>query len=146
MNESFWDAQNVEIEACAKFDIFRVRIKNCRPGKDCGFDALGTAEVWGEGREISSRSNNLRILPVFRGRVELFSGEWHARAELRHRNNSFATKLLCFKLDAVSVPEALATTIRILLMFSIVSAHRASGDPRAAPGKVDISPHTASRR
>ena len=28
-----------------------------------------------------------------------------------------------FKLDAKSVPEALATTIRILLMFSIVLAH-----------------------
>ena len=33
-------------------------------------------------------------------------------------------KAFCFKLDAMSVPEALATTIRILLMFSIVPAHR----------------------
>ena len=32
--------------------------------------------------------------------------------------------LFCFKLDAMSVPEALATTIRILLMFSIVLAHQ----------------------
>ena len=33
-------------------------------------------------------------------------------------------KVSCFKLDAMSVPEALETTIRILLMFSIVLAHR----------------------
>ena len=30
----------------------------------------------------------------------------------------------CFKLDAKSIPEALATTFRILLKFSIVLAHR----------------------
>ena len=45
----------------------------------------------------------------------------------------YIQNMFCFKLDAMSVPEALATTIRILLMFSIVLAHRASGDPRAAP-------------
>ena len=31
--------------------------------------------------------------------------------------------VFCFKLDAKSTPEALETTIRILLMFSIVLAH-----------------------
>ena len=33
-------------------------------------------------------------------------------------------KVFCFKLDAMSVPEALATTIRILLMFAIVLVHQ----------------------
>ena len=52
----------------------------------------------------------------------------------------------CFKLDAMSVPEALATTIRILLMFSIVLAHRQlhsgrrpSAHSKAAP--VGINGH-----
>ena len=35
-------------------------------------------------------------------------------------SSSWCQNLFCFKLDAVSVPEALATTIRILLMLSIV--------------------------
>ena len=38
--------------------------------------------------------------------------------------NCKVKKLFCFELDAMSVPEALATTIRILLMFSIVLVHR----------------------
>ena len=46
------------------------------------------------------------------------------------KNNVF-----CFNLDAKSIPEALATTILILLKFSIVLAHRqnpgASAPPRA---------------
>ena len=40
-------------------------------------------------------------------------------------------KVFCFKLDAMSVPEALETTIRILLMFSIVLAHRRGTVARA---------------
>ena len=32
--------------------------------------------------------------------------------------------VFCFKLDTKSIPETLATTIRILLMFTIVLAHR----------------------
>ena len=42
----------------------------------------------------------------------------HTRAQLKVKS------LFCFKLDAMSVPEAPATTIRILLMFSIVLANR----------------------
>ena len=57
--------------------------------------------------------------------------KWGARRRTQPHN--FIQNLFCFKLDAMSVPEALATTIRILLMFSIVLAHRASGDTRAAP-------------
>ena len=34
--------------------------------------------------------------------------------------------IFCLKLDAKSVPETLATSIRILLMFSIVLAHSGS--------------------
>ena len=37
-------------------------------------------------------------------------------------HDSKVKKAFCFKLDAMSVPEALATTILILLMFSIVLA------------------------
>ena len=52
--------------------------------------------------------------------------------------------LFCFKLDAMSVPEALATTIRILLMFSIVLAHlralRVSGNSLASPAAPPASP------
>ena len=44
------------------------------------------------------------------------------RAELSHRNNNFVQNLFCFRLDAMTVPEALATAILILLMFSIVLA------------------------
>ena len=39
-------------------------------------------------------------------------------------HNFKVKKSFCFKIDAMSVPEALETTIRILLMFSIVLAHR----------------------
>ena len=46
-------------------------------------------------------------------------------------HNSKVKDLFCFKLDAMSVPEALATTIRILLMFSIVLAHRRGTVARA---------------
>ena len=45
--------------------------------------------------------------------------------------------LFCFKLDAASVPEALATTIRILLMFSIrapaMGPPAPSGTPHGSP-------------
>ena len=44
---------------------------------------------------------------------------------------SLSHNLFCFKLDAKSVPEALATTILILLMFSIVLAHRPGTVARA---------------
>ena len=71
----------------------------------------------GRGREFRHRNNNRIIVSFFRHRP---GGE--GRAELRHRNNNFVQNLFCFKLDAMSVPEALATTIRILLMFSIVLA------------------------
>ena len=48
--------------------------------------------------------------------------------------------LFCFKLDAKSVPEALATTILILLMFSIVLAHQR--EPRSmAPPHPSGTPH-----
>ena len=56
----------------------------------------------------------------------------------RAGHNSKVKNVFCFKLDAKSVPEALATTIRILLMFSIVLAHR--GNPgvwlRPAPSRT----------
>ena len=42
-------------------------------------------------------------------------------------------KVFCFKLDAVSVPEALATTIRIRLMFSVVLEHRRNPGVWARP-------------
>ena len=41
---------------------------------------------------------------------------------LRHHYK--VKNVFCLKLDAKSVPEALATPIRILLRFSIVLAHR----------------------
>ena len=41
-----------------------------------------------------------------------------------HNRYKLAQNSFCFKLDAKSVPEALATTILILLKFSIVLAHR----------------------
>ena len=49
------------------------------------------------------------------------------------RNTGRIVRLLikCFKLGAMSVPEALETTIRILLMFSIVLAHRRGTVARA---------------
>ena len=40
-------------------------------------------------------------------------------------------KVFCFKLDAESVPEALETTILILLMFPIVLVHRRGTVARA---------------
>ena len=39
----------------------------------------------------------------------------------------------CLKLDAKSIPEALATTILMLLMFSIVLAHRCNPGASAHP-------------
>ena len=39
--------------------------------------------------------------------------------------------VFCFKLDAMSAPESLETTIRILLMFSIALAHRRGTVARA---------------
>ena len=57
--------------------------------------------------------------------------------------------VFCFKLDAMSVPEALATTIRILLMFSIVLAHRwnpgasAHPDPSGMPHQHPIGTPSA---
>ena len=47
--------------------------------------------------------------------------------------------VFCFKLDAKSVPEALATTILILLKFSIVLVHRQNpvlGPPTGRTPKV----------
>ena len=45
-----------------------------------------------------------------------------------------------FKLDAKSIPEALATTFRILLKFSIVLAHRQTPGASAHPAPSD-TPH-----
>ena len=39
-------------------------------------------------------------------------------------HDSKVKKAFCFKLDAMSVPEALATTILILLMFSIALVYQ----------------------
>ena len=71
-----------------------------------------------------------------KGRV----GEGGGRAELRHRNNNIAQNLFCFELDAMSVPEALATTILILLMFSIVLAHK-WGPWSMGPRRPSGTPH-----
>ena len=48
--------------------------------------------------------------------------------------------VFCFKLDAKSVPEALATTILILLMLSIVLTHRCNPGASAHPAPSD-TPH-----
>ena len=45
-------------------------------------------------------------------------------AEFRHRHNNLAQGLFCLKLELVTVSEALADTILILLMFSIVLVHQ----------------------
>ena len=45
MNESFWDAQNVEIEACAIFEHFAGSGKICHPGKKMTDWMLGEAHV-----------------------------------------------------------------------------------------------------
>ena len=60
------------------------------------------------------------MFPHQRGTCLVVAGTTH-----RTTNDRKCTKnLFCFKLDAMSVPETLATTIRILLMFSIVLAHQ----------------------
>ena len=46
-----------------------------------------------------------------------------SRADPPTGRTSIVKNVFCLKLDAKSVPEALATSIRILLMFSIVLAH-----------------------
>ena len=56
--------------------------------------------------------------------------------EIRHRNINFAQNEFGCKLDAMSVPEALATTIRILLMFSIVLAHIGAGPWHGRPNPL----------
>ena len=95
----------------------------------------------GTGREFRSRNNNPRILPLFRGRAEVFA-RGLPRAQFRHRTINFAQNLFCFKLDAMSVPEALATTIRILLMFSIVLVHRWNPEASAHPAPSGTPPPT----
>ena len=40
VNESFWDAQGVEIEACAIFDDFSGSVKNCPYGKQMPYSML----------------------------------------------------------------------------------------------------------
>ena len=56
MNESFWDAQNVEIEACAKFGLFPIRKK--LPSRNKIVDSMlwgcipphaTPIETWGDG-------------------------------------------------------------------------------------------------
>ena len=49
-------------------------------------------------------------------------------------------KAFCFKLDAMSVPEALATTILILLMFSIVLAHQGGSQSTGPPHPLGDAP------
>ena len=44
-------------------------------------------------------------------------------AKCRLRNTTVALNLFCIKLDDVSVPEGLVTTVRVLLMFSTVLKH-----------------------
>ena len=48
--------------------------------------------------------------------------------------------VFCFKLDAMGVPVALATTILILLMFSIVLAHQ-WGPRNMGPPHPLVTPH-----
>ena len=46
----------------------------------------------------------------------------------------------CFKLDAMSVPEALTATILILLMFSIVLAHQGGSQSTGPPHPLGDAP------
>ena len=60
----------------------------------------------------------------------------------------FLKCVFCLKLDAKSVPEALATSIRILLMFSIVLAHSRAEIPTFSTKwlRIPVSPETTFRR
>ena len=90
----------------------------------------------GEGGQAGNSAAETIIQEFFRYSAAVRNYSWGGpRAELRHRNNNFVQNLFCFKLDAMSVPEALATTIRILLMFSIALAHQWGPRPwvRSAP-------------
>ena len=48
MNETFWDAQNLEIEACANFEDFSGSGKIAVPEKISGLDARGPFDVFKE--------------------------------------------------------------------------------------------------
>ena len=56
------------------------------------------------------------------------------------RRDSKVKKAFCFRLDAMGVPEALATTIRILLMFSIVLAHQGGSQSTGPPHPLGDAP------
>ena len=55
-------------------------------------------------------------------------------------HNTKVKNVFCFKLDAKPIPEALATTILILLKFSIVLVHRQNPGASAHPDPSD-TPH-----
>ena len=74
----------------------------------------------GEGGQAGNSAAGTIIQEFFRYSAAVRNYSWGGvRAEFRHRNNNFVQNLFCVKLDAMSVPEALATTSLILLTLSI---------------------------
>ena len=97
MNETFWDAQNLEIEACANFDDFPDPEKFAVPEKNCGLDARGTPHTLGAGAGYSQKC---------RDPVKMFG------------------ICACLNLEVLSVPEGLAHSIGIVEAPGVFLARR----------------------
>ena len=106
MNETFWDAQNLEIVACANSDDFSGSGINFRPGKNfvdwmlwvVGGTPFGEGDPPIKGGVIPRASNPRNFL----GSV-IFS-----RSRENISDSEFSLEICaCLNLDAKSVPEAL---------------------------------------
>ena len=123
MNESFWDAQGVEIETCAIFEHF--------PGSGIFSESDQISRIrekisdwmlWGGRKDAISRLRGPYYGILYQ--YLLFahqSGAPDRHTRAAHQSGG-SENLFRFNLDAMSVPEALETTIRSLPARSIVLA------------------------
>ena len=99
MNETFWDAQNLEIEACANFGDFSGSGNNFHPGKSYGDWMLW---VHTPRKSVTPGRRTFPGIPIVIKKCELHCfWKWAFFYENRARPN----------LDAMSVPETLTKTI-----------------------------------
>ena len=133
VNESFWDGLGVEFEAKYIFDFRSAPRGGPGSARDGGTEGAPGRGDTGGPRRCGAYGG---YPPMKRYRVSPRPGAHRvppSRAPpglpvpRRPRPTGRALKVkkvFCFKLDAKSVPEALAASIRILLRFSIDLAHR----------------------
>ena len=130
MNESFWDAHGVEIGACTFFDIFYRSDKNYRPDKKMSDWMLWVRSDRARGPR-TQKVNPVIFVAVpanFAGLGKRLENAHASISTPRASQKGGGPKMFgicaCLNPDAMSVPEALVESIRILVAPAVFLAHQ----------------------